>query len=30
MSFEGVLRRYFVHPNMSHEPRDSLMYAKVK
>ncbi|MGJ8571025.1 MAG: GNAT family N-acetyltransferase [Hoeflea sp.] len=30
MSFEGVLRRYFVHPNISDEPRDSLMYARVK
>ncbi|WP_339760122.1 GNAT family protein [uncultured Hoeflea sp.] len=30
MSFEGVLRRYFVHPNISDEPRDSLMYAKAK
>ena len=30
MSFEGLLRRYFVHPNISSEPRDSLMYAKVK
>ena len=30
MSFEGILRRYFVHPNISDEPRDSLMYAKVR
>jgi len=30
MSYEGTLRRYFVHPNLSNEPRDSLMYAKVR
>lgn len=30
MKFEGVLRRYFVHPNISNEPRDSLMYAKIR
>ncbi len=30
MKFEGVLRRYLVHPNISQEPRDSLMYAKIK
>ena len=30
MSREGVLRRYFLHPNMSDVPRDCLMYAKVK
>jgi len=30
MSFEGVLRRYFVHPNISPEPRDCRLYAKVK
>lgn len=30
MNFEGILRKYFVHPNISEEPRDSLMYAKTK
>lgn len=30
MRFEGVLRRYFVHPNVSPEPRDCAMYARVK
>lgn len=30
MDFEGVLRRYFVHPNMSPEPRDCRIYAKVR
>jgi len=30
MRLEGVLRRYFVHPNISKEPRDSLMYARIK
>jgi len=30
MEYEGRLKRYFVHPNISSEPRDSLMYAKVK
>jgi [ribosomal protein S5]-alanine N-acetyltransferase len=30
MQLEGILRRYFVHPNLSNEPRDSLMYAKVR
>jgi len=30
MSFEGILRRYFVHPNRSDEPCDCRMYAKVK
>ncbi|MGI9479148.1 MAG: GNAT family N-acetyltransferase [Hyphomicrobiaceae bacterium] len=29
MTFEGVLKRYFVHPNISDEPRDVRMYAKV-
>ena len=27
---EGVLRCYLVHPNVSHEPRDCLVYAKVR
>ena len=30
LTLEGTLRRYFVHPNISDEPRDSLMYAKVR
>jgi len=30
MSFEGILRRYFVHPNVADEPRDCRMYAKVR
>ena len=30
MVFEGVLRRYEVFPNVSSEPRDCLMYAKVR
>ncbi len=30
MTFEGVLRRYSVHPNRSPEPRDVLLYAKVR
>ncbi len=30
MTFEGVLRRYFVHPNVSSEPRDCRMYAKIR
>ena len=28
--FEGILRRYFVHPNLSPEPRDCRLYAKVR
>lgn len=27
---EGLLRRYFVHPNVSDEPRDCLLYARVR
>ncbi|WP_297341489.1 GNAT family protein [Pseudophaeobacter sp.] len=27
---EGLLRRFFIHPNISEAPRDCLMYAKVK
>lgn len=27
LSREGILRRYIVHPNISAEPRDSLLYA---
>jgi RimJ/RimL family protein N-acetyltransferase len=30
MQFEGVLRRYVLHPNVSDEPRDALLYARVK
>jgi len=30
MQPEGVLRRYIVHPNISAEPRDCLVYAKVR
>ena len=28
MIYEGTLKRYFVHPNISSEPRDCLLYAK--
>lgn len=27
---EGVLRRYMIHPNVSPEPRDCLVYGRVK
>lgn len=30
MAFEGILRRYCVHPNLSDMPRDCRMYAKVR
>lgn len=30
MAFEGVLRRYFLHPNLSDIPRDCRIYAKVR
>jgi [ribosomal protein S5]-alanine N-acetyltransferase len=30
MSYEGVLRRWAHHPNISDTPRDCLMYSKVK
>jgi len=30
MKYEGLLRRYMVHPNVSAEPRDCLMYAITK
>ena len=30
MHFEGRLHRYFVHPNISTEPRDCLLYARVR
>ncbi len=30
MTQEGVLRRYFHHPNIADEPRDCLMYSRVR
>lgn len=30
LSFEGVLRRHTIHPNISPEPRDMRCYAKVR
>jgi RimJ/RimL family protein N-acetyltransferase len=30
MKREGVLRRWLMHPNVSHEPRDCYCYALVK
>ena len=27
---QGLLRRFFVHPNVSPEPRDCRLYAKVR
>lgn len=30
MAFEGILRRWSVHPNVGPEPRDCLSYAKVR
>lgn len=30
MEREGLLRRFAVHPNVSSEPRDCLLYAKVR
>ena len=30
MSFEGILRRYEIHPNISPEPRDARCYARVR
>lgn len=30
MAFEGVLRRYLVHPNVSPQPRDCLSFARVR
>ena len=29
MSYEGRLKKYFVYPNISNDPRDSLIYSKV-
>jgi RimJ/RimL family protein N-acetyltransferase len=30
LTFEGILRRYFIHPNVSSEPRDCKVYSKVR
>lgn len=30
MTYEGTLRRYIIHPNISSEPRDTLVYARVR
>ena len=30
MQREGILRRWAIHPNLSEEPRDSYVYAKVR
>lgn len=30
MIWEGVLHRYFLHPNVADEPRDCFMYARVR
>jgi RimJ/RimL family protein N-acetyltransferase len=30
MKYEGLLRGYTIHPNISEEPRDCLMYAVVR
>lgn len=30
MQFEGVLRRWSIHPNISAQPRDCRLYAKVR
>ncbi|MBC8131064.1 MAG: GNAT family N-acetyltransferase [Rhizobiaceae bacterium] len=30
MQYEGTLRRFVVHPNMSGEPRDAMMYARFR
>lgn len=30
MTREGILRRWMVHPNLSHEPRDCFVYSKVR
>jgi RimJ/RimL family protein N-acetyltransferase len=30
MSFEAVLRRWVIHPNVSPDPRDSLCYSLVR
>ncbi|WP_085785233.1 GNAT family N-acetyltransferase [Ketogulonicigenium robustum] len=30
MEREGILRRYFTHPNISESPRDCIIYSKVR
>jgi RimJ/RimL family protein N-acetyltransferase len=30
MQREGLLRRYVIHPNLSDEPRDALLYSKIR
>ncbi|MGL5834328.1 MAG: GNAT family N-acetyltransferase, partial [Waterburya sp.] len=30
MTYEAILRRWLIHPNMSNKPRDCFCYAKVK
>jgi [ribosomal protein S5]-alanine N-acetyltransferase len=30
LSFEGIARRWIIHPNISNEPRDCRVYARVK
>ena len=30
MTFEGVLRRWVLHPNVSAEPRDAICYARIR
>ena len=30
MEREGILRRYFVHPNLGDEPRDVIVFARVR
>jgi RimJ/RimL family protein N-acetyltransferase len=30
LTFEGILRRFFVHPNVSPEPRDCKVYSRVR
>jgi RimJ/RimL family protein N-acetyltransferase len=30
MTFEGILRRFYLHPNVAAEPRDCRVYAKVR
>jgi len=30
MSFEGIARRWMIHPNISNEPRDCRVYARVR
>ncbi|MEW7008586.1 GNAT family N-acetyltransferase [Lentilitoribacter sp. EG35] len=30
LEYEGTLRRYFIHPNISSEPTDCKMYSKIR